>query len=135
MSYLLDTDVCIALIRNRPASARGRFADVAQRGMDLFVSSISMFELWYGCVKSEHPERNAERLAIFMAHPTVLDFTADDAAVAGRIRAELEMKGRVIGAYDLLVAGQARRASLTLATGNTREFERVTGLQMENWLS
>ncbi|HEX6141074.1 MAG TPA: type II toxin-antitoxin system VapC family toxin [Geminicoccaceae bacterium] len=135
MSYLLDTDVCIALIRNRPASARARLADVAERGMDLFVSSISLFELWYGCVRSGHPERNAERLAIFMAHPTVLNFTEDDAAVAGRIRGELEMKGRVIGACDLLVAGQARRAGLILATGDRREFERVTGLQMENWLS
>ena len=70
-----------------------------------------------------------------MAHPTVLNFTEDDAAVAGRIRGELEMKGRVIGACDLLVAGQARRAGLILATGDRREFERVTDLQMEDWLS
>ena len=134
MSYLLDTDICVALIRNRPTSARARFAAVALRRIEVFVSSISLFELWYGCAKSRQPEANAERLVVFMARPKVLNFTEDDAAAAGRIRAELEMEGRPIGAYDFLLAGQAMRTGLTLVTGNSDEFGRVRGLKIENWL-
>lgn len=135
MSYLLDTDVCIAVIRGRPRTARDRLASAAHAGTDLFVSTVSLFELWYGCAKSQHPERNAERLAVFMARPTVLDFTEGDAAAAGTIRAELEAGGRLIGPYDLMLAGQAKSRGLTLATGNRGEFGRVGGLTVEDWLS
>jgi tRNA(fMet)-specific endonuclease VapC len=132
--YLLDTNACIGLINQEPAGLRARFDRALAGGGDLFVSAVAAFELWYGVAKSSRQGVNARRLEAFLAGPvTVLPFEAEDARSAGRIRASLESTGKLIGAYDLLIAGQAIRHKLTLVTANVREFGRVGGLAWQDW--
>jgi tRNA(fMet)-specific endonuclease VapC len=134
MSFLLDTNACIALINGQPASVRTRLAEALDGGASVWVSSVAAFELWYGVGKSTRAEANARRLATFLAGPVaLLAFDHDDAQAAGALRAQLEAEGRPIGAYDLLMAGQALRRQLTLVTANVSEFRRVKGLTWENW--
>jgi tRNA(fMet)-specific endonuclease VapC len=93
-----------------------------------------LFELWYGVAKSQRSKANAERVAAFLAGPLeVLDFTTEDADHAGRVRAALEKVGKPIGAYDLLIAGQALRHKATLVTANSSEFSRIRGLRLQDW--
>ena len=92
------------------------------------------FELWYGVAKSVHREANTTRLETFFAGPIgLLAFEEEDAKVAGSVRAAMEFAGKAIGAYDLLIAGQALRRKSTLVTANTREFGRVKDLLWEDW--
>lgn len=133
MSYLLDTNACIALINDRPAAVRGQLRRALERGARVALSSVALFELWYGVAKSQLQDRNTERLAVFMSPFEVLPFDDEDARLAGTIRAELERAGTPIGAYDLLIAGQAVRQQLTLVTANVVEFSRVADLRWENW--
>lgn len=134
MTYLLDTNACIALINGRPESVRRRFERVSTAGEVIATSSVVLFELWYGVTKSQRPKVNAERVATFLAGPLeILDFSAEDAEHAGRIRAALEIAGKPIGAYDLLIAGQAIRNKATLVTANSSEFARVRGLRLQDW--
>jgi tRNA(fMet)-specific endonuclease VapC len=134
VSYLLDTNVCIALINGRPAAVRARFAAATANGDPIAVPSISIFELWYGIEKSQRRAANVERLSAFLSGPLeVLSFDTDDARAAGVIRATLEATGRRIGAYDILIAAQALRRKLTLVTANVSEFSRVKGLVWEDW--
>ncbi len=134
MSYLLDTNVCIALINGGAPKVRARSAQASGRGVVLATSSIVAHELWYGVAKSGRVAQNANRLAAFLARAVaVLDYSAQDAQAAGEIRAELERQGRRIGEYDTLIAGQAFARSLVLVTANTKEFGRVKGLIVEDW--
>ena len=134
MTYLLDTNACIALISGRPAEVRRRFEAVAGTGAAITTSSIVTYELRYGVAKSARADANAERLSAFLGGPIdVLDFTADDAQEAGNVRAALEVIGRPIGAYDLLIAGQARRRNARLVTANGAEFGHVDDLKWEDW--
>ncbi|MDH3661718.1 MAG: type II toxin-antitoxin system VapC family toxin [Alphaproteobacteria bacterium] len=133
MTYLLDTNVCIGLINDRPAVVRTRLRAVFERGDAVFLSSIALFELWYGVGKSQRQERNSERLAVFLSPFEVLAFDDHDASIAGKIRADLEAAGTPIGAFDVLIAGQAVHRGLTLVTANVAEFRRVTDLKWENW--
>lgn len=104
------------------------------RHAELAVSSVALFELWYGVARSNRPEENAERLRIFLSGDVrVIDFGHDDARIAGDIRAGLEKDGTPIGAYDLLMAAQALHRDATLVTANTREFARVRGLRWQDW--
>jgi tRNA(fMet)-specific endonuclease VapC len=136
--YLLDTNVCIALINGGSVGSsdriRRRYFQAAGRGPIPATSSIAAHELWYGVAKSGRVAQNANRLATFLGSAvSVLDFGAEDARIAGEIRMELERKGTPIGAYDTLIAGQALRGNLVLVTANTREFARVRGLTVEDW--
>lgn len=98
------------------------------------VSSVVAFELWYGVAKSHRPEANTERLKAFLAGPLEwTSFDEEDAREAGIVRAELERVGKPIGAYDVFIAGQARRRRATVVTSNGPEFERVAGLKWEDW--
>lgn len=134
MTYLLDTDACIALINGSPAQVRSRFERASSVGEEIATSSIAVFELWYGVATSIRREMNTERLEAFLAGPIDrLDLDEEDAREAGRIRAELEAAGRPIGAYDVLIAGQAVRRGVRLVTANESEFARVSGLQWEDW--
>jgi len=134
MNYLLDTNICITLINGTSAKARTRYGQAVQSGATLTSSSIVVYELWYGAAKSARPEANARRLQAFLAPDlTVLDFSEQDAHATGEIRAELERKGKRIGEYDTLIAGQALCRNFTLVTANTREFRRVKGLLLEDW--
>jgi tRNA(fMet)-specific endonuclease VapC len=100
----------------------------------VYVSSIVAFELWYGVSKSSQPETNRQRLGAFLAGAIApLAFDDEDAQSAGAIRAALEAQGKPIGAYDLLIAGQALRRRYTLVTANVTEFARVKGLAWQDW--
>jgi len=134
LTFLLDTNACIALINGKPPAVRTRLKKALDGGSQLFVSSVVAFELWYGVEKSAQRETNAKRVEIFFAGPvSLLPFEEEDARVAGRVRAALEKAGRPMGAYDLLIAGQALRHKLTLVTANAKEFARVSGLLWEDW--
>jgi len=134
VNYLLDTNACIALINGKPANVRHRFEKAVETGAEVAVSTIALFELWYGVEKSEHKEANTHRLHTFLAGPiSLIAFEEDDARNAGTIRAVLEKTGRPIGAYDLLMSAQAVRHKMTLVTANSKEFSRVKGLVWEDW--
>lgn len=133
-TYLLDANVCIALINGTEANVRRRFHRAASRDSMLLLSSIVAFELWYGVAKSQRKDTNRKRLEAFFAGPLEWTlFDEEDAQAAGAVRAELEAAGTPIGAYDVLLAGQARRRGAILVTSNTREFVRVAGLNWEDW--
>jgi len=134
MDYLLDTNACIALINGHPEGVRARMEKATAIGDQVLVSSVAMFELWYGVAKSAKQEFNRKRLEKFLAGPIlVLPFEDADAPVTGSVRASLEAMGQPIGAYDLLIAGQALRHHLTLVTANVGEFSRVKGLAWQDW--
>jgi tRNA(fMet)-specific endonuclease VapC len=133
VNYLLDTNACIALINGTPAAVRSRFHK-ATGGGQIYVPAVVTFELWYGVAKSAGPALNAQRLETFLSGPVIeLPFDDEDARVAGSIRAALEASGKPIGAYDLLIAGQALARQLTLVTANVSEFSRVKGLSWQDW--
>lgn len=131
---LLDTNIVIAIINGRDAAIQARFRDrVAEPGA-LAVSSVVLFELRYGYARSDRAAQMAALLDAFLsAGIEVLDFDSGDAAEAGLVRAELEAAGTPIGAYDTLIAGQARCRGCTLITRNIREFARVRGLTVDDW--
>jgi len=132
--YLLDTNACIALINGKPEFVRKRFECALTNNATVLLSSIVVFELWYGVAKSRHKDLNARRVETFCSGPIEwTPFDDQDAREAGTVRAELEARGKPIGAYDVLLAGQARRLGATLVTSNVREFERVPGLRWEDW--
>ncbi|HEX8640257.1 MAG TPA: tRNA(fMet)-specific endonuclease VapC [Allosphingosinicella sp.] len=131
LRYMLDTNLCIRVLRERPASVRRRFNEEAE---GLCISTVVLMELLHGAAKSGRPAENRRAVEDFAARLEVLPFDAAAADHAADIRAELERKGMPIGAYDLLIAGHARGRGLVLVTGNLREFERVAGLRCEDWL-
>jgi tRNA(fMet)-specific endonuclease VapC len=134
MDYLLDTNACIAVINDDPTGVRQRLNKELASGSGIFVSSIALFELWYGVAKSARQDFNRRRLEVFLSGPVrVLGFDEEDSQSSGSVRAVLETSGKPIGAYDLLMAGQALRHQLTLVTSNVSEFSRVKGLTWENW--
>lgn len=134
MTYLLDTNACIALINGTPKDVRRRFQRAIAKEATILVSSVVAFELWYGAAKSQRKEANTQRLEAFLAGPLEWTlFDEEDAREAGAVRAELEVAGKPIGAYDVLIASQARRRGATLVTSNVREFDRVAGLKWEDW--
>ena len=134
MEYLLDTNACIEVIRNRVPAVRRRLSEVLASRARVLVPSVASFELWYGVAKSALPEANARLVATFLRGVGgVLELDEEDAREAGRVRAGLEKSGKMIGAYDVLIAGQALRRGMTLVTGNVREFSRVRGLRWEDW--
>ena len=133
-TYLLDTNACIALINGNEPNVRRRFQRAVARDSAILVSSIVAFELWYGVAKSQRKDSNTQRLEAFFAGPLEWTlFDEEDARAAGTVRAELEAIGKPIGAYDVLLAGQARRKGATLVTSNANEFARVVGLKWEDW--
>jgi len=133
-TYLLDTNACIALINGTEINVRRRFKRAAARESVILLSSIVACELWYGVAKSQRKDSNTQRLETFLGGPLEWAlFDEDDARAAGTVRAELETVGRPVGAYDVLLAGQARRRGATLVTSNTKEFARVQGLKWEDW--
>ncbi len=130
LKYMLDTNLCVHVLRKRPAALRGKFNAEAS---SLSISSIVLYELLYGAAKSARPTENRNDVKAFAERLKVLEFDADAALHAGEIRAALENDGSTIGAYDLLIAGHARSRGLIVVTNNVREFQRVDGLRVENW--
>ncbi len=134
MSYLLDTNAVIAVLKNKPAAVRERLRRASTESVSVAVSSVVLYELWYGVARSERRRENTERLRTFLSGDVmVVPFQEEDAAVAGELRAALEAAGTPIGPYDLLIAAQALRLGATLVTANTSEFARVQGLDHQDW--
>jgi tRNA(fMet)-specific endonuclease VapC len=134
VSYLLDTNACIALLNGAPATVRSRFDKAIREDFEVYVSSIVTFELWYGIAKSARVEMNTQRLALLLSSKVIaLPFDNEDSRAAGSIRATLEAAGRPIGSYDYLIAGQALTRQFTLVTANVSEFSRVKGLSWQDW--
>lgn len=130
LKYMLDTNLCVRLLRSKPPALRERFNAEAS---GLSLSSIVLYELLYGAAKSARPTENRNAVEAFAERLEVLEFDIDAALHAGEIRADLERSGNVIGGYDLLIAGHARSRGLIIVTNNLREFERVDGLRCEDW--
>ncbi len=132
LRYLLDTNLCIRVLRDRPGEIRERFNLEAD---GLCISTIVLTELLHGAAKSNRPEHNRNEVERFAARLEVLPFDDLAADHAADIRAALERQGQSIGGYDLLIAGHARSQGLTIVTGNLAEFSRVPGLRSEDWLA
>ena len=133
MKYLLDTNIVAYIIKRKPVEVFDKLSTVSWD--EISISSIVVAELWYGVAKSQHKERNKAVLEKFLAPFTILDFDTSAAEQYALIRANLEEKGTVIGANDLLIAAHALSQDLVLVTNNVREFERVENLRIENWVT
>lgn len=132
MKYMLDTNICIYIIKKKTIRMLNKFATCNRN--DMCISSITLAELEFGACKSSNPPKNRLALMIFLAGIKILPFDAAAAIEYGDIRATLERRGTPIGANDLLIAAHARSMQLTLVTNNVKEFERVDRLQIENWV-
>lgn len=131
MKYMLDTNICIHVIKHRPEVVIQNF--LKHDPNELCISSITYAELMHGVEKSQDVERNRVAMTLFLSAISILDFDHYAAEEYGAIRADLERKGTPIGPMDTLIAAHARAEDLTLVTNNTREFDRVEGLDVENW--
>lgn len=131
MKYMLDTNICIYVIKRKPKEVIKNF--MLQKPYELCISSITYSELLYGVEKSRAVEKNYLALTLFLSGIAVLEFDSVAAQEYGKVRAALEQKGTPIGAMDMLIAAHAKSRGLTLVTNNIREFIRVEGLQIENW--
>jgi len=133
MKYLLDTNICIALIRYKPAALLQQL--ISHQPGDVGISSITLAELVLGAEKSAQLERNMSALQQFLLPLELADFDQRAALAYGKIRAELERGGQIIGSMDMLIAAHAISLDAILVTNNIREFQRVNGLTLEDWLS
>jgi tRNA(fMet)-specific endonuclease VapC len=131
LKYLLDTNIVIYTMKNRPQRVRGHFKDHHGR---MGISAVTLGELVFGAEHSQQVERNLADIEALVARLDVLPFDESPAYHFGQIRAELYRVGKPIGPYDMMIAGHARACGLTLVTNNESEFERIPGLRIENWV-
>ncbi|MEK7475903.1 MAG: type II toxin-antitoxin system VapC family toxin [Candidatus Coatesbacteria bacterium] len=129
--HLLDTDICIALIRGRSEPVLDRLKRCPPGSLG--ISSISLAELWFGVSRSGESEANHASLVQFCAPLQVMPFDTAASATYGRIRAALEGRGTPVGPLDTLIAAHALSLPAVLVTNNEREFRRIPGLKLENW--
>ena len=132
MKVMLDTDTCIAIIRQRPPQALKRFN--AYEVGEISISWVTLAELEFGVAKSQHQEKNQAALDEFVLPLEIANSNREAARAYGRVRAMLEKKGTPIGSLDLLIGAHALSLGVTLATSNTREFSRIKGLTVIDWL-
>jgi tRNA(fMet)-specific endonuclease VapC len=130
--YLLDTNICVYVIRKRPESVYHRLSTIGERGVA--ISVVTAFELEVGALRSQG-KRYSEAVRLFIAELSVLPLEDSARAAYGQLRTRLERRGEVIGAYDMLIAAHALVLNATLVTNNEKEFKRVKGLKVENWVS
>ena len=133
MRFLLDTNICIYIIKQKPPEVLQKF-DQYQVG-DLGISSITVAELEFGVQKSQFPAKNQQALSQFLIPLQIVNFDAAAAIAYGSIRAFLEKQGTPIGSLDTLIAAHALSLPTTLITNKTKEFSRVRDLQLDNWVS
>ncbi|AWY42286.1 tRNA(fMet)-specific endonuclease VapC [Pseudomonas putida] len=131
IKYMLDTNICIFTIKNKPQVVRDAFN---RHYGQLCISAVTLMELVYGAEKSAAPEKNLSIVEGFAARLEILPFDNEAAAHTGMIRSELARSGKPIGPYDYLIAGHARSRGLIVVTNNVREFERVPGIRVEDWV-
>ena len=132
MKYMLDTNICIYIIKKHPIHVLNHLKK--QNISDICLSSITLAELEYGVQKSERKVQNGLALAEFLSPIEIMPFDEVAAIEFGKIRSNLEKKGKLIGEYDLMIAAHAIALDLILVTNNIKEFKRVTDLKIENWI-
>ncbi|KQS78872.1 plasmid maintenance protein [Rhizobium sp. Leaf384] len=130
LRYMLDTNICIYAIKNRPPAVREAFN---RHSGQLCISAVTLMELLYGAEKSASPDSNLAVVEGFAARLDVLPYDDRAAGHTGELRAGLARAGTPIGPYDQLIAGHARARGLIVITNNRREFDRVPGLRVEDW--
>jgi len=130
IKFMLDTNICIYTINNKPTTVRDNFI---KHHSQLCISSVTLMELIYGAEKSAAPEKNLEVLEGFVARLQVLPYDNAAAEHTGQLRAELAKLGQPIGPYDQMIAGHARSLGLIVVTNNLKEFNRVPGLRLLDW--
>lgn len=133
MKYMLDTNICIYAVKHKPEIVIKNF--LAHEPDEICISVITYSELMHGVEKSQAVEKNRIALSLFLSAISILNFDGAAAETYGKIRTDLERKGMPIGPMDMLIAGHAKSEGLILVTNNTREFERVDDLQVEDWAS
>ena len=131
MNYLLDTNICVLLIRQKSPQVLTQLT--SHPITDIGISAVTVAELQYGVQKSSRPAQNQQALDQFLLPLTIMAFDENDAVAYGQIRANLEAEGLPTGALDTLIAAQAVQHNLILVTNNVREFARVPGLAIEDW--
>lgn len=131
LKYMLDTNIVIYTIKNKPEKVRKAFK---KHSGQMAISSVTLGELVYGAEKSSRPEQNLATIEGLAARLEVLAFDGQAATHFGQLRAELAKAGKPIGPYDQMIAGHARASGLILVTNNLKEFKRVPGLRVENWV-
>ena len=131
LTYMLDTNICIYVLKNYPPELREKFNALAEQ---LCISSITLGELHFGAEKSARRAENLAAIEHFAARLEVLAFADKAAAHYGQLRAELERAGTPCGVHDMQIGGHARSEGLILVTNNLREFTRMPGLRVENWV-
>lgn len=133
MNYLIDTNICIYIMNQRPPEVIQKFKniEIGQIG----ISTITVSELNYGVAKSQYKEQNAKRLEEFLTPFGILPYNEDASSYYGTIRSQLERQGKVIGPLDMLIAAHAISEDLILVTNNEKEFQRIHMLKVENWTS
>ena len=132
MKYMLDTNIVIYVIKKQPESVLQKLQEYDPS--DFCISSITLAEMEYGIAKSTRPEKNQAALSAFLSNIDILPFDDRAAVEYGDIRASLEKKGTPIGPNDMLIAAHARSLGLTIVTNNVKEFRRVGGLMLDNWV-
>ena len=132
MRYMLDTNICIYIIKHKPESVYTKLKKIQPE--DVCISSITYSELSYGVEKSEQTDRNRLALTLMLSNIDIEAFDAVAAEEYGDIRARLEKAGTPIGSLDMLIAAHAKALGCTLVTNNGKEFSRVEGLRVENWV-
>ena len=132
MKFMLDTNICIFIIKNKPENVIKKFME-CEPG-DICISSITYAELVHGVEKSKSRQKNQIALAVFLSEIQIIPFDDLAAQVYGVIKTNLQQKGTPIGPLDTLIAAHAKSLNLTLVTNNTREFSRVDGLMIEDWV-
>ncbi len=132
LKYMLDTNICIYVIKRRPLEVLDTFNKFAGT---LCISAVTFAELCHGVEKSALPEHNRHQVEDFVSRLEILPYGDKAAAHYGDIRATLERQGKIIGVNDLHIAAHARSEGLVVVTNNLKEFERVAGLRTENWLT
>ena len=131
MRYMLDTNICIYAIKHKPEQVFMRLQE--HDPIDICISSVTYAELVHGVEKSKAIEKNRVALALLLANIEIMNFDSLAAESYGKIRADLEKAGTPIGPLDMMIAGHAMALGYTMVTNNTKEFERVKGLKLENW--
>ena len=133
MKYMLDTNICIYLIKQQPREVIDKFQRISPG--EIVVSTVTVAEMMYGVGKSQYKEKNKTALQAFLAPLEIVDFDFAAAQQYGVVRAYLEKTGKPIGAYDLMIAAHALSLGLVLVTNNEQEFQRIPDLIIENWVT
>lgn len=132
MKFMLDTNICIFIINKHPAKVLKKLCSLQPK--DVCLSSTTVSELRYGVAKSQHQQQNHAALNEFILPFNIVNYDEEAALHYGDIRAQLEKNGKLIGPLDMLIAAHAKSLNVTLVSNNTKEFERVPGLKVNDWV-